>query len=132
MAFDFTLCAVIPAKPQEVYDAWLDSKGHSAMTGGKAKASPREGAAFTAWDGYISGRTLELEPGRRIVQSWRSSKFAKTDPDSRIEILLEPVKGGTKLILHHTEVPDGHTSYRDGGWQSNYFEPMKKYFGKGK
>jgi len=25
-------------------------------------------------------------------------------------------------------VPDGHTSYRDGGWQRSYFEPMKAYF----
>jgi hypothetical protein len=25
-------------------------------------------------------------------------------------------------------VPDGHTSYRDGGWQRSYFEPMKQYF----
>jgi len=27
--------------------------------------------------------------------------------------------------------PDGHTSYRDGGWQNSYFEPMKKHFGRG-
>jgi activator of HSP90 ATPase len=130
MAFDFTLTAIIPATPQEVYDAWLDAKSHGAMTGSKAKAAPQEGAAFTAWDGYISGRTLKLEPGHRIVQSWRTTKFAKGDPDSQIEVLLEPVKGGTKLTLRHTNVPDGHTSYRDGGWQDNYFDPMKKYFGK--
>jgi len=24
--------------------------------------------------------------------------------------------------------PDGHTSYRDGGWQRSYFEPMKQHF----
>jgi activator of HSP90 ATPase len=130
MAFDFTLTEIIPATPQEVYDAWLDAKSHGAMTGSKAKAAPQESAAFTAWDGYISGRTLKLEPGHRIVQSWRTTKFAKGDPDSQIEVLLEPVKGGTKLTLRHTNVPDGHTSYRDGGWQDNYFDPMKKYFGK--
>jgi activator of HSP90 ATPase len=130
MAFDFTLTDIIPATPQEVYDAWLDSQGHSAMTGATAKASPRDGDAFTAWGGYISGRTLTLEPGRRIVQSWRTTKFAKTDPDSQIEVLLEPAKGGTKLTLRHTGVPDGHFSYRDGGWQENYFDPMKEYFAK--
>ena len=41
---------------------------------------------------------------------------------------LEPVSGGTKVTVRHTSVPDGHTSYRDGGWQRSYFEPMKKYF----
>ena len=99
-----------------------------AMTGGKATASPAEGGAFTAWDGYISGRNLVLEPGRRIVQSWRTTRFTAEDPDSQIEVLLEPVAGGTRLTLHHTNVPDGHTGYQDGGWQDHYFEPMKRWF----
>jgi activator of HSP90 ATPase len=128
VAFDFALTAVVPASPQEVYDAWLDSRAHSAMTGGKARVSAKPGAAFTAWDGYISGRNVTLEPGRRIMQTWRTTKFAKADPDSEIEVLLAAVEGGTRLTLHHTNVPDGHTSYRDGGWQENYFAPMKEYF----
>jgi len=27
-------------------------------------------------------------------------------------------------------VPDGHTGYQNGGWETHYFQPMKKYFGK--
>jgi activator of HSP90 ATPase len=130
MAFDFSLSAMIPATPQEIYAAWLDSRRHSAMIGGEAKLSAKEGAAFTAWDGYISGRTVALEPGWRIVQSWRTTKFAEADPDSQAEILLVPTKDGTRLTLHHTNVPDGHTGYRDGGWQDHYFAPMKKYFAR--
>jgi activator of HSP90 ATPase len=128
MPFAFTLTETIPATPQQIYDAWLDSDGHSGMTGGKAMASSIEGGAFTAWDDYISGRNLVLEPGRRIVQSWRTTRFADQDPDSRIEVLLEPVEAGTLLTLHHTHVPDGHTGYQDGGWQDHYFEPMKRWF----
>jgi hypothetical protein len=45
------------------------------MTGAKAKASPQQGAAFAVRDRDIFGRTLKLEPGRRIVQSWRTTKF---------------------------------------------------------
>jgi activator of HSP90 ATPase len=63
------------------------------------------------------------------VQSWRTTKFTRTDADSQIEVLLEPVATGTRLILHHTNVPDGHTGYQNGGWQEHYFEPMKRYFG---
>jgi len=101
------------------------------MTGSKAQASAKKGATFTAWDGYITGKNLELEPGRRILQSWRTTKFTKQDADSKIEVLLEAAPGGgTKLTLHHSDVPDGHTSYRDGGWQKSYFEPMKKYFAR--
>ena len=128
MPFEFTVSDTIPAKPKDVYDAWLDSRAHTAMTGGKATASTREGAAFTAWDGYISGRNIKLEPGRRIVQSWRTTQFTDADPDSQIEVLLEPAGKGTKLTLRHSNVPDRHNGYRDGGWQDHYFEPMKAYF----
>jgi uncharacterized protein YndB with AHSA1/START domain len=129
MAFDFTVSDIIPAGPQQIYQAWLSSDGHRDITGGAdAEISPQEGADFTAWDGYISGKNLKLEPDRRIVQSWRTSQFADTDPDSQIEVMLEQTPEGTRVTLHHTNVPDGHTSYRDGGWQDHYFEPMKAFF----
>ena len=51
------------------------------MTGSPAIVDPEIGGAFEAWDGYISGRTLSLEPGRRIVQSWRTSEFAEDEGD---------------------------------------------------
>jgi activator of HSP90 ATPase len=66
------------------------------------------------------------------VQSWRTTRFKDDDADSEIEVLLEPVAGGTLVTVRHRNVPDGHTSYRDGGWQKRYFEPMKRYFGGGK
>ncbi len=81
MSYDFELSCTLPASPQAVYEAWLNSAAHSAMTGGKAKASKRVGAAFSAWDGYIVGKNIELVPGARIVQSWRASDFADDDPD---------------------------------------------------
>jgi activator of HSP90 ATPase len=99
------------------------------MTGGKAaQCSAEPGGTFTVWDGYITGRNLELEPYWRIAQSWRTTKFTAADPDSQIEVVLEPVPGGTRVSVHHSNVPDGHTSYRDGGWRRSYFEPMKLYF----
>jgi activator of HSP90 ATPase len=132
MAFEFTVADIIPAGAQQIYEAWLSSEGHDKITGRQpAQISAQEGAAFTVWNGYITGRNVKLEPARRIVQSWRTTKFTAADPDSRIEVLLEPVPGGTKVTVHHTNVPDGHTSYRDGGWQNSYFEPMKKHFGRG-
>jgi len=131
MSFDFTVSDVIPATPEEIYAAWLDGAGHAGMTGGKrAEAGAAVGDRFTAHDGYISGENLVLEPGRRIVQSWRTTRFAADDPDSRIEVTLEPVPGGTHATLIHSGVPDGHTGYQDGGWQHNYFDQMKRYFSK--
>lgn len=128
MTYDFEQSAVIPATPGAIYDAWMSSDGHSAMTGGEATVDPRVGGEFTAWDGYITGRNLELEPGERIVQSWRTDEFTDDDPDSTIEVRLQPVEGGTLLTLAHRNVPSDHRGYEDGGWLSNYFEPMTEYF----
>jgi uncharacterized protein YndB with AHSA1/START domain len=128
MPYTFTLTATIPATPVEIYEAWLDSIGHSEMTGGEATMSGEVGAEVTAWDGYISGRNLELVPGERIVQSWRTTEFGDEDADSIITVVLQEVDEGTLLTLEHRNVPDQQRSYEEGGWQSNYFEPMAAYF----
>jgi uncharacterized protein YndB with AHSA1/START domain len=130
MPYTFTLTATIPASPAEIYQAWLDSVGHSEMTGGEAEMSDRVGAEVSAWDGYISGRNLELVPDERIIQSWRTSEFADEQEDSVITVVLEEIGDATLLMLEHSNVPDEQRSYEEGGWQSNYFEPMVAYFGK--
>jgi uncharacterized protein YndB with AHSA1/START domain len=128
MAYDFKLCCDLPAPPQAVYDAWLDSTAHSPMTGSTAEIGKHVGDRYTAWDGYISGKTLELAPGRRIAQSWRTTEFDPRDPDSTIVVDLEPTRTGTQLTLTHRGVPDGQTGYEYGGWQNFYFAPMQAYF----
>ena len=132
MPYDFKLTAIIRASPQEIYDAWLDSLAHSEMTGSEAILSDEIGAEVSAWDGYITGRNLELVPGERIVQSWRTTEFADEHEDSIITLMLEDVDGGTLLTLVHSNVPEEQTSYEQGGWQEYYFEPMKAYFAKAK
>lgn len=127
MAIEFVISTLLPAKPEEVYDAWLSSKGHAAMTGSPATASTVVGDEFDAWDGYIHGVNLELVPKERIVQSWRTSEFSADEPDSRIEITLEPAGKDTKLTLHHTGLPP-HGGQYESGWVESYFEPMKEYF----
>jgi uncharacterized protein YndB with AHSA1/START domain len=128
MPYRFTLTTTIPASAEEIYEAWLDSLGHSEMTGGEANMSDQVGAEVSAWDGYISGRNLELVPGERIVQSWRTIEFDDAHEDSVITVVLQEIGEGTLLTLEHSNVPDEQRSYEEGGWQSKYFEPMVAYF----
>jgi uncharacterized protein YndB with AHSA1/START domain len=130
MPYTYTLTSIIPATPQQIYEAWLDSIAHSEMTGGEANMSDEIGAEVSAWDGYITGSNLELVPSERIVQAWRTSEFADEHDDSIVTVTLEPVDEGTLLTLVHSNVPDAHRSYEEGGWESQYFEPMKAYFTK--
>ena len=130
MSYDFELVCELPASPQAVYEAWLSSAGHSAMTGAKAKASKKVGATYSAWDGYIVGRNLELDYNRRIVQSWRTTEFAGGDPDSTVTVELTPLGAETRLTLRHAGVPDGQTTYENVGWREFYFEPMQAHFAR--
>ncbi len=122
------LSAVLRATPQQVYEAWLSSREHTAFTGDAAAIDPKVGGEYTAGSGYIHGVTLELEPYRHIVQSWHSTDFPDDAEDSRLEITLEETPRGTRLTLAHTNIPDGQgTMYRDG-WREFYLTPMRVYF----
>jgi uncharacterized protein YndB with AHSA1/START domain len=57
MKVKFEISVIINASPSEIYKAWLDSDLHSKMTGGEAICSTEKEGEFTAWDGYILGRT---------------------------------------------------------------------------
>ncbi|OGO25730.1 MAG: hypothetical protein A2136_05040 [Chloroflexi bacterium RBG_16_54_11] len=127
MPIEFEISTIIPATPEEIYRAWLSSEGHSAMTGASAEITDQVGAEFEAWDGYITGRNLELEPGKRLVQAWRTSEFGEDEPDSRLEGALEPVGDKTKLTLRHTGLSPGGEQYKQG-WVESYFKPMLEYF----
>jgi activator of HSP90 ATPase len=127
MTIEFTVSALFPARPAEIYDVWMSSKGHSAMTGSLATISPIVGAEFEAWDGYIQGKNLELIPGMHIVQSWRTTEFSDDEPDSQIDIRLEAEGEKTRLTLHHTGLPP-HGGQYEQGWVESYFEPMQEYF----
>ena len=124
---EFVLKKQFAATAKHVYDAWLSSDGHTKMTGGTAVITDKTGEVFTAWNGYIEGRNIELEPNKRILQSWRTSQFEEHEEDSQIEVLLDEVDGKTTLTLTHTNLSDNGEHYKLG-WENHYFEPMTKYF----
>ena len=123
----FKLKTTIHTTAENIYTTWLNSEGHTNMTGGVASISDKIGAKFTAWDGYIEGTNIELESNKRILQSWRTSEFEEHEEDSQVEILLNEIDGRTELTLIHTNVPQSGKQYKEG-WNNHYFQPMKVYF----
>jgi activator of HSP90 ATPase len=93
----------------------------SAFTESPAEIDNRIGGSFTAWDGYIEGKTLELEPNKRIVQSWRTTTFEDSTPDSKLEVVFEDDDLGAKITLIHTNIPDGGGEEYKQGWIDFYF-----------
>jgi uncharacterized protein YndB with AHSA1/START domain len=112
------------ASPRAVYEALVDSRRHAKFTGAPARISRKPGGSFTAYGSYLSGVNLELVPGRRIVQFWRSDNWPKFHY-STVTFDLKPVRGGTRLTFVQVGVPDRDYRDKKSGWITHYWRPMK-------
>jgi uncharacterized protein YndB with AHSA1/START domain len=84
------------------------------------------GGAFMLFGGYVSGRTLELVPNRRLVQAWRSGGWPP-GAYSIVTFTLAAHGSGTTLSLDHAGFPNGDGADLAQGWHLNYWEPLAKY-----
>src|SRR5450759_218931 len=89
------------ATPKGVYDTLMNGKKHSQFTSEPAKIRAKAGAAFSCYGGYITGITLELKPGKRIVQAWRSQGW----PEGHYSIVTFALakKSGGRTQLRFTQ-----------------------------
>ncbi len=122
---------LIDASPAEVYEAFADPKKHGAFTGQKATGAPKVGGEFTAGDEYITGKFVELEKGKRILQEWTTTEWPEGYPPSRLELTFKAKGKKTELTMVHSKVPEEQVEYYAEGWKEWYWGPLKKYFAKG-
>lgn len=115
------------ASPHDVYEALMDSDKHAAFTHAAASINRQVGGEFNAYDGYISGKNLELIPDQTIKQSWRAIDW-EAGKYSTVTFELTATPDGTRLDFSHTNVPAGTEAEFTQGWIENYWEPMKAYF----
>jgi activator of HSP90 ATPase len=123
---------IIPADPEKVYEAFMNAKIHSEFTGSKATCNPIVGGKFTAWDGYISGKNVELEKGKKIVQEWKTTEWPGGYGPSRFELTLKKVRNGTQITMVHSNVPEKQAAELAEGWNEFYWTPLKEYFSRNK
>lgn len=101
------------------------------FTGAPAEIKAEAGGEFSCFGGMITGRNIELSPNRRIVQAWR----VKIWPEGMYSIVsfeLQPDGSGTRLVMTHDGFPGTMRAHLngempDGGWQRQYWEPLRKY-----
>ena len=117
----------LPASARRLYDMYLSPSGHRRITGARAKIGKRPGAAFSAFDGQLSGTILQTVPGRLIVQSWRSSGWRKGDVDSTLVLRFTPKgRSATRVDLVHVNVADQDYRGVSKGWPNYYWKPWRK------
>ena len=120
---------IIPnASPKQVYDAYVDPKKHSEFTNSKATGKTVVGGKYTTWDGYIFGKYLVLEEGKRVVQEWTTTDWEEGYPTSKLELCFNAVPEGTQIVMVHINVPKLQASEVEQGWVEFYWDPLKEYF----
>jgi len=122
--------STIPVAPTTLYFAWIDSEHHSSMTGDPAKLEPVVGAKYSAVGGYVTGKLVILDLGRRIVMSWRTADFPRDAADSRVEVHFETLGPSTRILILHTDIPEGQSEKYKALWNEKYIAPMRAYFSK--
>ncbi len=115
------------APPHAVFEALMDSKKHAAFTGQRASISRKVGGKIAAGDGYIAGKNTRIEKDKVIVQSWRTTDFKESDPDSQVMFHFSKKGEGTRLMFVHSKVPDRLAEEFRQGWIDFYWVPLKAY-----
>ena len=99
----------VGAPPKAVYEVLTNSEKFARMTGGRAaKISPDEGGEVSLFGGDIRARNVELVPGKRVVQAWRSGAW----PEGVYSIVKFELSGdgkATKLVFDQSGYPGGRT-----------------------
>jgi activator of HSP90 ATPase len=106
---------------------YLDADTHEAITGAPATIGAEPGAKFEAFGGALSGNILAIVDASLIVQSWRSSDFRPSDPDSTLILSFNPKDDYGQIDLVHIDVPDHDYVAVTEGWQTHYWEPWRAY-----
>lgn len=122
---DFKKYFFIPASPEDVYLALTTESTIRLWTGDNAEMTAEPGTEFSLWDGSISGKNLEFEPGKKIVQEWY---FGEQEEPSIVTIKLHPDKNGTSAELRHTNIPDEEYDDITEGWNDSYFGSLIDFY----
>ena len=114
----------INASPAAVYGLLTSSDEFARMTGGRSAAISTEvGGAVSMFGGDIRARNVELVPGKRIVQAWRSQAWPE-GVYSIVRFELTSEGEGTRLVFDQAGYPDGAEKMLEGGWSQMYWQPM--------
>jgi activator of HSP90 ATPase len=122
---DYKKYYLVNATPEEIYMALTNPVTIQLWTGEPAEMSTEPGSEFSLWEGSISGKNLEFESNRKIVQQWY---FGEQEEPSIVTIKLHPDKHGTSLELRHTNIPDADYDDIVSGWNDVYIGSIQDFF----
>jgi len=118
---------VLPASAEKLFEMYLNPSAHQAITGAPVDIGDKRGSNFKAFDGALTGTTLEVIKPRLIIQSWRSVNFLTEDPDSTLILCFTSEGDEGRIDLIHLDVPDQDHDGVNQGWEKYYWTPWRAY-----
>ena len=122
---DFKKYYTFPAPPEEVYLALTNPLSVKLFTGAEAEMSTVVGSEFSLFNGDITGKNLEFEENKKIVQQWY---FDGQDEASIVTLKIHEYKKGASIELQHTNIPDDVYDEFVDGWNTSYFGELLEFF----
>ena len=117
----------LPLTPERAFALWTDPEAIRQWFGGEETEVPtveldlRPGGAYLiVVDGdeglsEVRGEFERIEPGRRLVYSWRLSGPAGELPETTVDVRFHPDPHGTTVEIHHGPFPTT-------GWQQLHLD----------
>lgn len=127
MSRNIIMAASLPARPDSLFDMYLNAESHAAFTGLPVTLEPHAGGVFHAFDGMLSGKILHIEPKTLIVQTWRSVNWPLTAMDSVLMLSFWSAEDGARIELVHASVPEEDFAGVSQGWEKYYWTPWRDY-----
>ena len=114
----------IAARPETVFDFFVDPRKMLQWKGRKAELDPRPGGVYRVEisdEAVARGEYVEIEPPSRVVFTWgwegqESGVHAVPPGSSRVEVDLIPDGDGTLVRLRHLDLPAESREIHGQGW----------------
>lgn len=122
---DFKKYYIVRAAPEDIYKALTTEITIRLWTGDAVEIDPQEGGEFSMWDGAITGKFIQLDPYKKIVQQWY---FGEQEEPSIVTIKLHEDKRGTSFEVQQTNIPDEAFDDIVEGWNDTYMASLIEFY----
>lgn len=116
---------IINAEPSDVYSAITNPFTIELWSGYPAKMSTEPNSEFSLWDGDITGKNLEFEQDKKVVQEWY---FGDQKERSIVTIEIERKGENSLVTVEHTNIPDDDFADIAEGWREFYIGAIISFF----
>jgi uncharacterized protein YndB with AHSA1/START domain len=114
----------IAARPETVFEFFVDPQKICQWKGRKAELDPRPGGVYRVEindQAIARGEYVEIDSPSRVVFTWgwegqESGEHAVPPGSSRVEVDLTPDGDGTLVRLRHLDLPEQSREIHGQGW----------------